>query len=126
MYLRPASWAQATLSSKLWRVRTLASLMSIGRFRPAITSALVCSITEMARFEGVPPNMSVSRITPSNLAISVMEQTKAEVIAGLNLPMLIKLASVRQREDLQACVAHAQEAGRKYISVASYVLAGEK
>jgi mannose PTS system EIIA component len=64
--------------------------------------------------------------TPSNLAISVMEQTKAEVIAGLNLPMLIKLASVRQREGLQACVAHAQEAGRKYISVASYVLAGEK
>ena len=64
--------------------------------------------------------------TPSNLAISVMEQTKAEVIAGLNLPMLIKLASVRQRENLQASVAHAQEAGRKYISVASYVLAGEK
>ena len=64
--------------------------------------------------------------TPSNLAISVMEQTHAEVIAGLNLPMLIKLASVRQREALPACVAHAQEAGRKYISVASYVLAGEK
>ena len=64
--------------------------------------------------------------TPSNLAISVMEQTKAEVIAGLNLPMLIKLASVRGRESLVACVAHAQEAGRKYISVASYVLAGEK
>ena len=64
--------------------------------------------------------------TPSNLAISVMEQTRAEVIAGLNLPMLIKLASVRTREDLQTCVAHAQDAGRKYISVASYVLAGEK
>jgi PTS system mannose-specific IIA component len=64
--------------------------------------------------------------TPSNLAISVMEQTHAEVIAGLNLPMLIKLASLRGREDLQTCVAHAQEAGRKYISVASYVLAGEK
>jgi PTS system mannose-specific IIA component len=64
--------------------------------------------------------------TPSNLAISVMEQTKAEVIAGLNLPMLIKLASIRGRESLTACVAHAQEAGRKYISVASYVLAGEK
>ena len=64
--------------------------------------------------------------TPSNLAISVMEQTGAEVIAGLNLPMLIKLASVRTRESLEACVAHAQEAGRKYISVASYVLAGEK
>ena len=64
--------------------------------------------------------------TPSNLAISVMEQTRAEVIAGLNLPMLIKLASVRQREPLEMCVAAAQEAGRKYISVASYVLAGEK
>ena len=64
--------------------------------------------------------------TPSNLAISVMEQTKAEVIAGLNLPMLIKLASVRLREDLPTCVRYAQEAGRKYISVASYVLTGEK
>src|ERR1700757_2861316 len=64
--------------------------------------------------------------TPSNLAISIMEQTAAEVIAGLNLPMLIKLASLRGREPLEACVSHAQEAGRKYISVASYVLAGEK
>jgi PTS system mannose-specific IIA component len=64
--------------------------------------------------------------TPSNLAISVMEQTHAEVIAGLNLPMLIKLASVRGRQDLQSCVACAQEAGRKYISVASYLLTGEK
>ena len=64
--------------------------------------------------------------TPSNLAISVMEQTRAEVIAGLNLPMLIKLASVRSRVTLEEAVAAAQEAGRKYISVASYVLAGEK
>ncbi|WP_293901905.1 PTS sugar transporter subunit IIA [Phenylobacterium sp.] len=64
--------------------------------------------------------------TPSNLAISVMEQTKAEVIAGLNLPMLIKLASLRGRVSLEDAVAAAQEAGRKYISVASYVLAGEK
>jgi PTS system mannose-specific IIA component len=64
--------------------------------------------------------------TPSNLAISVMEQTKAEVIAGLNLPMLIKLASVRTRQTLEESVACAQEAGRKYISVASYVLAGDK
>src|SRR4249919_1554432 len=64
--------------------------------------------------------------TPSNLAISIMEQTGAEVIAGLNLPMLIKLASVRTRQSLEEAVACAQEAGRKYISVASYVLAGEK
>ena len=64
--------------------------------------------------------------TPSNLAISVMDETHAEVIAGLTLPMRIKLASVRGRESLQTCVAAAQDAGRKYISVASYVLAGEK
>ena len=64
--------------------------------------------------------------TPSNLAISVMDKVKGEVIAGVNLPMLIKLASVRGRETLEACVAHAQDAGRKYISVASWVLAGEK
>ncbi len=64
--------------------------------------------------------------TPSNLAISVMEQTHAEVIAGLNLPMLIKLASVRGRMDLQSAVACAQEAGRKYISVASYLLTSDK
>jgi PTS system mannose-specific IIA component len=64
--------------------------------------------------------------TPSNLAISVMDQTRAEVIAGLNLPMLIKLASLRSRVGLEDAVAAAQEAGRKYISVASYVLAGEK
>jgi PTS system mannose-specific IIA component len=63
--------------------------------------------------------------TPSNLAISVMEQTKAEVIAGLNLPMLIKLASLRKNESLSQCVCHAQEAGRKYVTVASYVLSGD-
>src|ERR1700709_195911 len=50
--------------------------------------------------------------TPSNLAISVMDETKAEVIAGLNLPMLIKLASVRSRQSLEDAVACAQEAGR--------------
>jgi PTS system mannose-specific IIA component len=64
--------------------------------------------------------------TPSNLAISVMEDAHVEVIAGLNLPMLIKLASLRGARSLQECVACAQEAGRKYISVASYVMAGEK
>jgi PTS system mannose-specific IIA component len=64
--------------------------------------------------------------TPSNLAISVMEETGVEVIAGLNLPMLIKLASVRGTEDLDICVAAAQDAGRKYIRVASYVMAGDK
>ena len=63
--------------------------------------------------------------TPSNLAISVMENTKVEVIAGLNLPMLIKLASVRGECDIADAIRQAQEAGRKYISVASQVLSGK-
>jgi PTS system mannose-specific IIA component len=61
--------------------------------------------------------------TPSNLAISFMERSKVEVIAGINLPMLIKLASLRQKETLAAAVTGAQEAGRKYINVASQLLA---
>jgi PTS system mannose-specific IIA component len=62
--------------------------------------------------------------TPSNLAISVMEQTKAEVIAGLNLPMLIKLARVRGTEPLAEAVGHAVNAGRKYMATAT-ALRGE-
>jgi PTS system mannose-specific IIA component len=61
--------------------------------------------------------------TPSNLAISFMERAKVEVIAGINLPMLIKLASLRQSEGLAGAVTGAQEAGRKYINVASQLLA---
>lgn len=60
--------------------------------------------------------------TPSNLAISIMDKAKVEVIAGINLPMLIKLASVRRDNTLADAVAAAQEAGRKYINVASSVL----
>lgn len=63
--------------------------------------------------------------TPSNLAISIMDKAKVEVIAGINLPMLIKLASVREQMSLSEAVDKAQESGRKYISVASKVLAGE-
>ncbi len=63
--------------------------------------------------------------TPSNLAISVMEETGAEVVAGINLPMLVKLASVRADMPLAKAITAAKDAGRKYISVASQVLAGE-
>ena len=63
--------------------------------------------------------------TPSNLAISVMEDTGAEVLAGVNLPMLIRLASVRKDRPLAQAVDLAKDAGRKYISVASQVLSGE-
>ena len=60
--------------------------------------------------------------TPSNLAISIMEATKVDVIAGVNLPMLIKLASCRSSATLEEAVDAAQEAGRKYINVASSLL----
>ena len=60
--------------------------------------------------------------TPSNLAISVMEAGRIEVIAGVNLPMLIKLASARDGGSLDDAVAAAREAGRKYINVASSLL----
>jgi len=63
--------------------------------------------------------------TPSNLALSCMNGGSVEVVAGINLPMLIKLASVRDEEKLGDAVLHAQEAGRKYINVASRVLAGK-
>jgi PTS system mannose-specific IIA component len=63
--------------------------------------------------------------TPSNLALSVMNGGKTEVVAGINLPMLIKLASCRQDCDLDQAVVQAQDAGRKYINVASRVLGGK-
>ena len=63
--------------------------------------------------------------TPSNLAISVMTEAKVEVIAGVNLPMLVKLASVRADAELKKAVDLAKESGRKYISVASQVLSGD-
>jgi PTS system mannose-specific IIA component len=60
--------------------------------------------------------------TPSNLAISVMDESRVEVIAGINLPMLVKLARVREECNLSEAIKLAQDAGRKYINVASQVL----
>jgi len=60
--------------------------------------------------------------TPSNLAISLMKSDKIEVIAGVNLPMLIRLEGARKSMEVKAAVAAAREAGRKYISVASEIL----
>ena len=60
--------------------------------------------------------------TPSNLAISLMKNNQIEVIAGVNLPMLIRLEGARKAMSVRAAVAAAREAGRKYISVASEVL----
>ena len=63
--------------------------------------------------------------TPSNLSISVMDGGHTEVIAGVNLPMLIKLASVRNENNMEKALAEAQDAGRKYINVASRLLSGK-
>jgi PTS system mannose-specific IIA component len=63
--------------------------------------------------------------TPSNLAISMLDRAAVEVIAGINLPMLIKLASVRKTEPLATAVIQARDAGQKYISVASTLLKPE-
>ncbi|KAA0698917.1 PTS sugar transporter subunit IIA [Neorhizobium sp. P12A] len=63
--------------------------------------------------------------TPSNLAISVMSSGHTEVIAGVNLPMLIKLAGVRGENNMEKALVEASEAGRKYINVASRVLSGK-
>ena len=60
--------------------------------------------------------------TPSNLAISLLERGKTEVIAGINLPMLIRLVGARKEMDLMAAVSAAREAGRNYITVASEYL----
>lgn len=60
--------------------------------------------------------------TPSNLAISIMDKARVEVLAGVNLPMLIKLASARAESNLGDAVRDAQEAGRKYITIASEFL----
>ena len=60
--------------------------------------------------------------TPSNLAISLMEKGKVEVLAGTNLPMLIKLASIRETANLEDAVNQAEASGRKYINNASKVL----
>ncbi|UVK39434.1 PTS sugar transporter subunit IIA [Mesorhizobium sp. AR10] len=63
--------------------------------------------------------------TPSNLAISVMESGRTEVIAGMNLPMLIKLSSIRKGDNMTAALDEAQAAGRKYINVASQLLSSK-
>ena len=60
--------------------------------------------------------------TPSNLAISIMGKVPVEVVAGINLPMMVKLTSIRSTTPLAEAVLIAQEAGRKYINVASNLL----
>src|SRR4028118_1098029 len=80
------------------------------------------AVERVNRGEGVILLTDLFGGTPSNLAISLMRSDDVEVIAGINLPMLIRLEGARKTMDVRAAVAAAREAGRKYISVASEVL----
>lgn len=85
----------------------------------------VC-IAEVEQGEGVVLLTDMFGGTPSNLSISFLGSTRVEVVAGINLPMLVKLASVRGSETLARAVSVAQDAGRKYINVASHLLSDKR
>jgi len=87
---------------------------------------ILAAVQEVDRGKGAIILTDMFGGTPSNLAISVMDKAKVEVIAGVNLPMLIKLASVRGKASLGEAVTAAQESGRKYINVASQLLGGDE
>jgi mannose PTS system EIIA component len=83
---------------------------------------IIQSVRTVDSGEGVVVLTDMFGGTPSNLAISVMERGRIEVLAGVNLPMLVKLASIRRDASLDTAVQAAQDAGRKYINVASRLL----
>ena len=87
--------------------------------------AIAAAINRVARPAGVIVLTDMFGGTPSNLAISVMESGRTEVIAGMNLPMLIKLSSIRKGDNMAAALDEAQAAGRKYINVASQLLSSK-
>jgi PTS system mannose-specific IIA component len=86
---------------------------------------IIAAVLQVDDGQGVVVLTDMFGGTPSNLAISVMDGARVDVVAGINLPMLIKLASVREVSTLEQAVVQAQEAGRKYISVASRILSGK-
>jgi PTS system mannose-specific IIA component len=85
---------------------------------------IIDAVRAVDRGQGVIVLTDMFGGTPSNLAISVINQVKIEVIAGVNLPMLIKLAEVRDKMSLADAALAAQDAGRRYIRIASVELAG--
>jgi PTS system mannose-specific IIA component len=86
---------------------------------------IIAAVADVDAGDGVAILTDMFGGTPSNLAISVMNGRQVEVVAGINLPMLVKLATIRDSMDLKDAVAQAQDAGRKYINVASRVLNGK-
>ncbi len=87
--------------------------------------AIIAAVKKVESGDGVIILTDMFGGTPSNLAISVMDSGSVEVIAGVNLPMLVKLARVREEVALADALKQAQEAGRKYIHVASLVLSAQ-
>ncbi len=83
---------------------------------------LLAAINILNSGEGVVILTDMFGGTPSNIALSLMGKANIEIIAGFNLPLLVKLLSVRKTKSLQDAVHDAQEDGRKYIHVASQVL----
>jgi PTS system mannose-specific IIA component len=86
---------------------------------------IVAAVTSVERGMGVIILTDMFGGTPSNLAISIMSAGRVEVLAGLNLPMLIKIARARSSGDIAAALKAGQDAGRKYINIASQVLSGQ-
>jgi PTS system mannose-specific IIA component len=80
------------------------------------------TVRSVEKGEGVVILTDMFGGTPSNLAHSLLDTRNIEIVAGMNLPLLIKLASVRKTNNIQEAVLLAQEAGRKYIQIASHIL----
>lgn len=89
-------------------------------------SDILSAVRDVDKGDGVVILTDMFGGTPSNLAISIMDETGAEVIAGVNLPLLVKLAGLRADHSREDAVIQARDAGRKYMAVASQVLTGER
>ena len=86
---------------------------------------IIAAVAAVNSGEGVVVVTDMFGGTPSNLAISLMQPGKVEILAGMNLPMLIKLAKARETQSMQQLLSLSAEAGRKYINIASQVLAAD-
>lgn len=88
---------------------------------PLCRRALAAEIDHVDTGDGVILLTDMFGSTPSNLAIAAMDRGGVEVIAGVNLPMLVKLAKIRSQRSLAECAEIAETAGRKYIATASHL-----
>ena len=89
-------------------------------------SDIISAVKTVSTKDGVVLVTDMFGGTPSNLAISIMGKSKLEVISGVNLPMLVKFASCRDKENFEECVIKIQESGKKYINIASRLIKANK